>query len=65
VLRLEQARTNQAIYCAIKICSHDLVKPKAQQFPPRIEICPVLGRMACVGASIQAKNFPEKNCSLS
>ena len=55
----------EAVYYVIRIYPHDLVNPKAQWFPPRIEICPVLGRMTCVGTSIHAKIFPEKSCSLS
>ena len=50
----------EADYYVNKIYPHDRVEPESQQIPPRIELCPVLGRMACVGTSIQAKNFANK-----
>ena len=50
----------EAVYSVIKIYPYDRVESESQQIPSRIEICPVLGRMACSGISIQAEN-----CSLS
>ncbi len=45
----------EAVYCVIKIYPYDRVESESQQIPSRIEICPVLGRVACVGIPIQAK----------
>jgi hypothetical protein len=47
----------EAVYCVIKIYQHDRVESESQQIPSRIEIRPVLGRMACVGISLQIKKF--------